>query len=79
MPSYLLLNNVGGLVVEDGLQAIGVGGSFWVQAEVQGHKNGGEFIPEFFLTLKVKKTHDKVYINTHFVEMKKICSRLSLF
>lgn len=77
-PTYLLLYNIGGLVVEDGPQAMGVRGSFWVQAEVQGHKNGGEFIPEFFLILQVKKTHGRVYINTRSVGMKKICSRLGL-
>lgn len=33
-PEYLLLNQVGRLIVEDGLQALGVGRSFRVQAEV---------------------------------------------
>lgn len=64
-PTYLLLYNAGGLVVEDGPQAMGVRGSFWVQAEVQGHKNGGEFIPEFFLILQVKKTHGTQSLHKH--------------
>ncbi len=52
---YLLLNYVGGLIVEDGPQAVGVSCSFWIQAEVQGHINGGEFIPEVFLILQSNK------------------------
>lgn len=52
---HLLFNHVGGLIVEDGPQAVGVSRCFWVQAEVQGHINGGKFIPEFFLILYLKK------------------------
>lgn len=51
-PKYLLFNYVGGLIVEDGPQAVGVSCSVWIQAEVQGHINGGEFIPEVFLILQ---------------------------
>lgn len=49
---YLLLIQVGGLIVEDGPQAVGVSCSFGIQAEVQGYINGGEFIPEFLLILQ---------------------------
>lgn len=48
---HLLFNDVGGLIVEDGLQAVGVSWCLWVQGEGQGHVNGGKFIPEFFLIL----------------------------
>ena len=55
MSKYLLLDNAGGLIVEDGPEAVGVSCSFWIQAEVQGHINGGEFIPEVFLLLQANK------------------------
>lgn len=54
---YLLLDHVGGLVVEDGPQASGVGCSLGVQAEVQGDVNGGQFVPEVFLILELKPTN----------------------
>lgn len=53
--NYLLLNDIGGLIVEDGSQAVGVSGSFWIQANVQGHKYGGELVPEVFFTLQSEK------------------------
>lgn len=53
---YLLLDHAGGLIVEDRPQPVGVCCSFWIQAEVQGHINGGEFIPELFLILQTKET-----------------------
>ena len=55
MFKYLLHNDVGALIVKNGPQAVGVSSSFWIQAEVQGHKNGGEFVPEFFFILQLKK------------------------
>lgn len=61
MLKHLLLNDVGGLIVEDGLQAMGVSGRLWIQAEVEGHKNRGEFIPELLLLLQLQK-HIAVYV-----------------
>lgn len=55
MLKHLLLNDVGGLIVEDGPQAMGVSSSFWIQAEVEGHKNRGEFISEVLLLLQLQK------------------------
>lgn len=56
--THLLFNHVGRLVVEDGPQAVRVSWRLWVQGEVQGHINGGKFVPEVFLILhrKQKKT-----------------------
>lgn len=52
---YLLFNDVGGLIVEDGSKAMGVCCCFWIQTVVEGHIDGGEFIPELLLTLKSDK------------------------
>lgn len=60
--TYLLFNDVGGLIVEDGPEAIGVSCSFGIQAEVQGHINGGEFIPEVFLILQSNKEKHKGFV-----------------
>ena len=53
--TYLLLDHGGGLIVEDGTQAAGVGCSARIQAEVQGHVDGGELIPEVLIILQPKK------------------------
>lgn len=50
-----MFNDVGGLIVEDGPQAVGVGSSIGVHGVVEGYVNGGEFIPEVFLILWGKK------------------------
>lgn len=55
MSKYLLLNYMNVVIVKDGPQAVGVSCSIWIQAEVQGNKNRGEFIPEVLLILHTKK------------------------
>lgn len=52
---HLAFNHVGGLIVEDGPQAVGVRWCLRVQGEGQGHVNGGKFIPEFLLILQEKQ------------------------
>ena len=68
---YLLLDHAGGLIVEDRPQPVGVSCSFWIQAEVQGHINGGEFIPELFLILQTKETEEQSLCRQCFSAKKK--------
>lgn len=53
---YLLFDELGTLVVDDGAQAMGVSGSPRVEAEVEGDVDGGELIPKLLLILHTVKS-----------------------
>ena len=53
---YLLHDEAGHLVVEDGPQAVDVGGGVGIQAEVQRHVDGGQLVPELLVVLHTGHT-----------------------
>ena len=53
---YLLHDEAGHLVVEDGPQAVDVGGGVGIQAEVQCNVDGGQLVPELLVVLHTGHT-----------------------